>query len=758
MLETLRRIVQEVNSAQNMDEALGIVVSEVCNAINTQACTIYLVDRRTQEYVLMATEGLNVDAVRNIRLPFNEGLVGVIGSREEPINLEDARSHPRFVYDPRAGEDNLCAFLGVPIIHQGKLLGILIVQEEQQRRFDSNEEAFLITLSAQLAGVIAHAIATGFSSDNIDENIINSGSDAATFTGIPCVPGVGIGQAVIVYPRADLFAVPVRIIEDIEAEIEAFEVALAATRDEIKRLRQKLIDLPPEEQALFEVYLSILDRASLGDEVIAEIKQGNWAQGALRKVIEQHLVHFENMRDDYLRERATDIKDLAHRILAHLQQQAPKTVDYPERVVLMGEEVSAANLADVPEGSLVAVVSGKGSSNSHVAILSRALGVPTVMGASNFPLAKQEGKQVIVDGYYGHVYIDPSSLLLDEYTLLAEEERELEVNLSTLRDRPSVTPDGHHIALHVNTGLLADSSLIFSVGAAGVGLFRTEISFMSRENFPAEQDQKVIYHQLLQAFSPRPVVMRTLDIGGDKKLPYFPVEETNPFLGWRGIRITLDHPEVFLVQARAMLRASAGLNNLRIMLPMITSVSELDDAMHLLDRAYHELIEEGINVTKPPIGVMIEVPSAVYQARELAKRVDFISVGSNDLIQYLLAVDRNNPHVADLYECLHPAVIRALKQVVDVAKDCDVPISICGEMASDPVSVILLIGLGFDTLSMNASSLLRVKSVVNNIKYELAKNLLDEVIQMEDPAVIRLRLEQALDDAGLGGLIRAGKR
>lgn len=758
MLGTLRRIVQEVNSAHNIDEALEIVVNEICHAISTRACTVYLVDKHTQEYVMMATEGLNPDAVKNIRIPFHQGLIGLVGSREEPINIEDSQAHPRFFYNALAGEEHYRAFLGVPIIHQRQLLGVVVVQDEHQRRYDSNEEAFLITLSAQLAGVIAHAFATGFNTSPNDKAPPHSANDVATFTGIPCVPGIGIGQAVIVYPKADLFAVPLRLTDDIDAEIAAFEEALTATRAEICRLRQKLMDLPPEEQALFEVYLSILDRASLGEEVITEIRQGHWAQGALRNVIEQHLWHFENMHDDYLRERATDIKDLAHRILAHLQQQAPKIIEYPEQTILIGEEVSAADLADAPEGSLVAVVSGRGSINSHVAILARALGLPTVMGVNNFALAKQEGKQIIVDGYYGHVYVEPSLELFEEYLILAEEERELETNLAAFREKPSVTPDGYPFDLYVNTGLLSDSSLIFNVGAAGVGLFRTEILFMNRENFPAEKEQTSIYHQLLQAFAPRPVVMRTLDIGGDKALPYFPIEEPNPFLGWRGIRITLDHPEVFLVQVRAMLRASIGLNNLRIMLPMITSVIELDDALHLLDRAYHEILEEGLELVKPPVGIMIEVPSAIYQACELAKRVDFVSVGSNDLIQYLLAVDRNNPRVADMYECLHPAVIRALHQTVEKVKQIGIPISICGEMASDPVAVILLIGMGFDSLSINASSLLRIKWVVNNISFEKAQQLLNEVLMFENSAIIRLRLEQVLDEAGLGGLIRAGKR
>ncbi len=758
MLETLRHIVQQVNLAKDLDEALLIVVTEVKSAVATQACTIYLLDSHTQEYVMMATDGLNTDAVKKIRIGFSEGLIGLVGTREEPINLKDAPSHPKFLYSPIAGEERFRAFLGVPIIHQRRLLGVLVIQQEMQRRFDSIEEAFLITLSAQLSGVIAHAKAAGAAEYFSTDGAILTENEVLTFAGAPCVLGVGIGQALVVYPKADLFAVPDREIEDIESEIVLFEKALMATQQQIQSLRQRLTGLPSEEQALFEVYLAILDRASLGEEVIHCIRQGNWAQGALRQVIAKHVKNFADMKDAYLRERATDIKDLGRRILSYLQQQSPAYIKYPRRTVLVGDEITAADLAEVPEGHLVALVSVKGSVNSHVAILARALGIPTVMGVSGYPISKLEGKKVIVDGYYGHIYVEPPQELFEEYHTLAEEEQELDANLATLRDLPSMTPDGHKVDLYVNTGLLTDAGLIFSVGAAGVGLFRTEISFMSRENFPTEDQQQAIYRQLLSAFSPRPVIMRTLDIGGDKVLPYFPIEEMNPFLGWRGIRVTLDHPEVFLVQIRAMLRASKNLNNLKIMLPMITSVNELDDALHLIDRAYNELREEGLDIIKPPIGIMIEVPSAIYQAPELARRIDFMSVGSNDLIQYLLAVDRNNPRVSDIYEALHPAVLRALQQVICAAKAADVPVSICGEMASDPVAVILLLALGFDSLSMNANSLLRVKWVINSFRYDSAKKLLEEVLALENPAIIRLRLEQALDETGLGGLIRAGKK
>jgi phosphotransferase system enzyme I (PtsP) len=308
----------------------------------------------------------------------------------------------------------------------------------------------------------------------------------------------------------------------------------------------------------------------------------------------------------------------------------------------------------------------------------------------------------------------------------------------------------------VNTGLAMDSSLSMSVGAEGVGLYRSEIPFMSRDRFPSEDEQYIIYRQILKAFAPRSVTMRTLDIGGDKILPYFPITEDNPYLGWRGIRVTLDHPDVFLLQIRAMMRANQDLNNLRIMLPMVTTLGEIDEAYFLIDQAYEELLEEGCQIVKPPIGVMIEVPAAVYQAREFAKRVDFLSVGSNDLTQYLLAVDRNNHRVANLYDSLHPAILRTLIRIVEGGHSAGVEVSICGELASDPLAAVVLLAMGFDTLSMNSFSLPRIKWVIRSFSLAHARKILAEIIEFDHAHEVRLYLQRALEDVGLGSLIRAG--
>ncbi|XLX40066.1 phosphoenolpyruvate--protein phosphotransferase [Ectopseudomonas mendocina] len=751
MLNTLRKIVQEVNAAKDLKAALSIIVQRVKEAMGSQVCSVYLLDPETNRFVLMATDGLNKRSIGKVSMAPSEGLVGLVGSREEPLNLEDAASHPRYRYFAETGEERYASFLGAPIIHHRRVMGVLVVQQKERRQFDEGEEAFLVTMSAQLAGVIAHAEATG-SIRGLGRQ--GKGVQEAKFIGVPGAPGAAVGTAVVVLPPADLNVVPDRSVDDIAAELELFDKALGWVREDMQELSEKLAtQLRKEERALFDVYLMMLEDAALGNEVRKIIRTGQWAQGALRQVVLDHVKRFELMDDAYLRERASDVRDLGRRLLAYLQEERKISLVYPDNTILVSEELSPAMLGEVPEGKLVGLISVTGSGNSHVAIFARAMGIPTVMGVVDLPYSKIDGIKLIVDGYHGEVFTNPSELLSKQYAEVVEEERQLTEGLDALRALPCETLDGHRMPLWVNTGLLADVARAQQRGAEGVGLYRTEVPFMINERFPSEKEQLATYREQLQAFHPLPVTMRTLDIGGDKALSYFPIKEENPFLGWRGIRVTLDHPEIFLVQTRAMLKASEGLNNLRILLPMISGIQELEEALHLIHRAWGEVRDEGIDVPLPPIGMMIEIPAAVYQTRELARQVDFLSVGSNDLTQYLLAVDRNNPRVADLYDFLHPAVLQALQKVVNDAHLEGKPVSICGEMAGDPAAAVLLLAMGFDSLSMNATNLPKVKWLLRQVTQSKAKELLGQVMTMDNPHLIYSTLHLALRNLGLGRVI-----
>lgn len=753
MLDTLHRIVKEVSAAPDLEKALATIVKMVMNAIECDVCSVYLTDPDTRSHVLAATYGLRPEAVGKVSLPLGRGLVGLVADRAEPLNLNDAPTHPRYMRITETGETQYRGFLGVPIIQNRKVLGVLVVRQVADREFLDDEVTFLFTLAAQLAGAITFAQTSG----ELD-SLTTPHRVARYLEGRPGSTGVSIGHGVVAYRLADLDVIPDRAADDIEREKAVFLTAVGAVEDDLRQLQNRLAgQIPAEDHALFDALLMMLGGDTLVTQTVELIEQGQWAPGALRQSIHAHAQVFEAMEDVYLRERASDVRDLGRRILTHLQSDSPDEIDYPEDTILVGEEVSAVQLAEVPSDRLVGIVSASGSSSSHVAILARAIGIPAVMGVTDLPVARVGERELILDGYRGRVYVSPTAAIRVEYQRLLEEERALTAEAESLRGLPAESTDGVSFPLFLNTGLIADSDNGNSEEFAGIGLYRTELPFMVRDRFPAESVQVVNYRRVLEAFAPRPVILRTLDIGGDKPLPYFPVEEQNPFLGWRGVRISLAHPEIFLTQVRAMLRAAVDLDNLQVMLPMISGVSEVDELKMLILRAHDELLEEGYAVSMPRIGVMIEVPSAVFLIEELARRVDFLSVGTNDLTQYLLAVDRNNARVAELYDDLHPAVLRALDQVVRGAAVFNRPVGICGELAGNPTATVLLMGLGVDSLSMSAGSLMKVKWVVRSFSVSRARQLLHAALRMEDAQQVRRFMEGALDDMGLGGLFRPGR-
>lgn len=746
MLHLLRSVVEEVNSSRDLHSSLKTVVSRIRAGMNVQVCSVFLWDAHVNRYVLMATDGLSQDAIGKVTLTQNQGLIGLVGKREEPLNLSDATTHPNYFLVPGLGEEPYKGMLVVPIIHHRKLLGAISIQKTEAGRFADQEEAFMVTLSAQLAGVIAHAEATGALSGL---NLLGGEQKDVRFTGVAGAQGIAIGRAHVLFPPADLNSVRFRKIDDIDAELKLFDKALSQVRSELKSTIDRLRgELRPEELALFNVYVGILEDAALGQAVTERIHKGEWAQSALANVIRGYIEHFDSMEDVYLRERASDIRDLGRRVLSHLQESVAE-VRIPDDAILVGEEISPTVFAELSSISIAGIVCTQGSANSHVAILARALDIPTIMGVQELPWQELQGEELVIDGYRGHLFYRLSQEKRRYFEQIGLEEEAREAGLESLRDEPGQTLDGMSISLMVNTGLQTDIIRSQGRGADGVGLYRTEVPFMLRDRFPSEEEQASIYRTQLEAFAPLPVTMRMLDVGGDKSLDYFPIVEDNPFLGWRGIRVMLDHPELFMVQIRGMLRASEGLNNLKVMLPMVTSVSEVEEALAIIHRAVMELNDEGHQIEVPKIGVMIEVPSAVYLVKEFASQVDFISVGSNDLTQYLLAVDRNNPRVADIYDALHPAVLKALKMIVDAGQEAQIEVSVCGELAGDPLGAVTLVGLGYRNLSMSSSNLLRIKSVLRQIDSHWAKSIASGLLHLDDPKVVRSTLRLALSRVGV---------
>ena len=750
MIHRLHRIVQEVNRAPDIDTALVLITESLTRDLTADACTIFLARKDDPEVmVLQACSGLNPAIVGNVELRMGQGVIGTIAARAEAMNLTNAPAHKKFLLVPDSGEADFPILLGVPIIAHRDVLGVISVQRAENA-FNEDEEAYLTTLAAQLANSIERAESLGRLTTQQTSHMVK---------GVAGSPGMAIGVAMVLNRGVNLESVPDKKTSDIDSELDSFRKAVSKVCEELTLQAEKMRDhLPEEECALFLAYAQMLSGGSLIDDTEKSINAGNWAPSSWRETVEQHAYVFSQMEDRYLAERANDIRDLGVRVLRKLMLEQSTFLDFPDQTILVGDEVTVTDLADVPPDCLSGIISAHGSSSSHVAILAHALGIPAVMGVPNLPVKQLDGVQLVVDGYNGSAFINPDKRVLDEYNQYLEEENAIEQDLMGLKNKSAVTTDNHRVSLMVNSGLMSDHTPSLRSGAEGVGLYRTEIPFQVRDRFPSEEEQYQIYRNVLETFKGMPVVLRTLDVGGDKPLSYFPIDEANPFLGWRGVRITLDHPEIFITQVRAMIRANVGINNLEILLPMISGKAELDDSLFLINRVRDEIEEEcGEKIGLPKIGAMIEVPSAVYQIDDICKLVDFVSIGTNDLTQYLLAVDRNNENVADLYSSLHPAVLKAMCQIVRGAVDNDTPVSVCGELAGDPLGVMALLGMGIDSLSMSVGSLLRAKKVILSFSYSELTEMLQQALQMPDASMIREMYAGKLDERGLGGLIRAGK-
>ena len=750
MLAELQQIVQRVNAAANLHEALGIIVHRVKAAMGTDVCSVYVCDPASPQYVLMATEGLNPSSVGKIRMAAGEGIVGLVATRQEPVNLANAADHPSYRYFPETGEQRFSGFLAVPLVHFRRSMGVLVVQQKTQRVFAQDDVAFLVTIGAQLAATLSYA-ALGSAIPPPEQG---GSGPTGLIQGLPGSPGVTIGNIVLPSPLADLDAVANRFTDNPAHEEVRLRRAVCETQQELRasadRMEGRLSD---EARAIFDVHLLILGQDDLVEDVVERIQGGNWAPGALREAIAEHASVFERAENAYLRARAEDIRGIGRRILWHLLSDDAAVTKYPTDTVLLGEEVSLARVADVPPGQLKGIACLRGSVVSHTAVFARGLGIPAVMGLGPRDLRALDGHPIIVDGYRGRVFIDPSPAVTKEYRRLVKQEGQLSARLAGLRDLEATTTDHVRVGLGLNVGLLTDIDVAANLDVDEIGLYRSEFPFMARKTFPMEEEQYETYRKILQAFAPKPVTMRTLDIGGDKPLSYFPTTEENPFLGWRGIRFTLDRPDIFLPQLRAMLRASVGLNNLRIMFPMIGQIDEIKAARQAVDRARRELNEEGCACLAPAIGAMLEVPSTLFSIPALSRYVEFFSIGTNDLTQYLLAVDRNNPNVARLYNHLDPAVLRALHGLIRSARRQGKPVSVCGEMAADPGSAILLLGMGLETFSMSASAILRIKWVIRSFSSQRAKQVLRHALRMESVEAVRKLLDDELTEVGLGELV-----
>ncbi|ADL08180.1 phosphoenolpyruvate--protein phosphotransferase [Thermosediminibacter oceani] len=571
------------------------------------------------------------------------------------------------------------------------------------------------------------------------------------YQGIAASPGIEIGKAFVLKESEIVIRVTSITEDDIPAEIDRLEGALAKSREQLLRVKEKAEkELGPDKAQIFEAHIMVLDDPIFLDEIREKIKSERiTADNAVHQVVEKYVGMFENMEDEYLKERAADIKDVGDRILKNiLGVPIQSLADLSEDVIVVAKDLTPSDTAQMDKEKVKAFATDMGGRTSHTAIMARSLEIPAVVGLGFLSKEVNDGDTVIIDGNKGIVYVNPDEETLRRYHALRLDYIRYREELKKLRDLPAETRDGaRRVELSANIGTPKDVRGALENGAEGIGLYRTEFLYMDRENLPDEEEQFQAYKQVAEAMNPRPVIIRTLDIGGDKKLPSLDMpEELNPFLGWRAIRMCLDRPHILKIQLRAILRAS-HYGNIKIMYPMISGIDEIRKANAILEEAKNELRQEGVPFDENlEVGIMVEIPSAAVIADILAKEVDFFSIGTNDLIQYTLAVDRMNEKIAHLYEPFHPAVLRLIKNVIDASHKAGKWTGMCGEMAGDPLAAPILLGLGLDEFSMSATSISQVKKVIRSLTYDQAKQIAAKALEMESADEIKKMLHEVLEE------------
>jgi len=741
LLRRLRGIMADPGSAQ---ERLDRIVRVVAAEMVAEVCSAYVM-RAGEVLELFATEGLRPEAVHRTRLRVGEGLVGVIAATARPLALADAQSHPDFAYRPETGEEIYHSLMGVPILRGGRVLGVLVVQNRTPRHYAEDEIEILQTI----AMIVAELAASGELVNPLEMAESRGGASLPLrLDGIRLNPGLAIAPAVLHEPKVVIRQV---VAEDVDAEHERLRRAVGAMQDAIDRLVDTSHGLGPgEHRDIIETYrMFAADRGWLG-RITEAVRSGLTAEAAVQKVRDETKSRMMQVTDPYLRERLYDLEDLANRLQQFLAGQTPGLAEpeMPAEFILVAHAMGPAELLDYAPHRIKGLVLEEGSPTAHVAIVARAFDIPVVGRVAEATRQIEAGDVVILDGEHGTVLIRPRADILQSVAATIAARTRRRAYYETLRDLPAVTRDGVEITLLLNAGLLLDLTQLHPTGAAGVGLFRTEIPLLTRNAFPDVADQTAFYRRAYEQAEERPIVFRTLDIGGDKVLPYLAhTEEDNPAMGWRAIRIGLDRPAMLRQQLRALLRAAAG-RDLMVKFPMIAEIAEFEAARRLLDKELARAAAEGHEKPRSvKVGVMLEVPSLLWQLPALLKRVDFLSIGTNDLAQFLFACDRGNPRLAERYDLLSAPMVALCREVVAQCRAANTPLSMCGEMAGNPIEAMVLIALGFRTLSVTATAVGPVKTMIRSLDAAALGHYLDEIGDRPDHSLRRWLEAYARDHA-----------
>jgi phosphotransferase system enzyme I (PtsP) len=762
-----------VSNSHDLQETLANVTQLVSMRLDADVCSIYTVDPDLQMLSLSATMGLEANAVGRVEMPIGGGLVGLAASSGEPIAIDDAQSHPNYRYFPETGEERFRSLLAAPLIVASTVIGVIVIQTVELRRFDEPDVELLQTCASLLAPVVVNAQLLALMSAPVEERApvvarlnasetirarrgesVSQGPRSeknVMLRGLATARGVAIGPIFRMDKPVDLERTAYIADEEVAQEHVRLKGALREALREIEDMRDVVQErFGPEFAAVFHAQIQILEDKGFLLNATQAIERLGDARSALAEVLETYRETFDRIEDPYLRERGTDIADVGQRVMERLLGVRNQLEPMKRGSVVVVDQLLPAIFAQLEMDKVAAIVAEHGGQTSHGVIFARTLEIPAVTGATGLLEEVRDGELAIVDGATGTIYLSPDDALTREFEQ-AQHKYEVAVeHLDAMRERPAETRDGRRIKLSANAGLLADIRLVDKHGAEGVGLFRTELLALAHRGFPSEEEQEQLYRRVVESIYPRPVTIRTLDLGGDKGIPNIGLDdEENPQLGCRSIRLTLENRRHFHAQLRAILRASIQ-GNVRLLLPMIGSLSEFREAKTVIDEVRLELDREGSPFDHDlKIGIMIEVPSAALTAAVFAEECDFFSIGTNDLTQYALAVDRGNEKVAHLYDPLHPAVLQLIQMTVRAAKNAGIPVSVCGEMATNPLSVPILVGLGIGELSGTPAAIPVVKEVVRALDSAEVEADAREAVAARTSAEVHLIAAKRLRASGL---------
>ena len=740
---------RSITNSSGPAETLYEIAKLIADRFYVDVCSIYIFDGERNCLSLAATVGLSEGSVGNIYMSLNEGLTGLVIEELKPVFVKNPARHPRYKYFEGSGEEKYHSFLGLPLVYHGEALGVLVIQTVEETAINDSDIPIFSMIASQIAGEAAYVNLL----KDLKKPLEKTDGRAERFSalqrgralpvvkkdllkGIPVSAGFGEGGAHYLRESIGFSDIYFHEADDVDHELSRFDHALKRSEAQIERLNTDVkSELSPEDKNIFHTYLMYFRDVGLKNKVTAYIEQQKYAaEYALKEVILDYVRVFSKMEDPYLRERGFDIENVGRRILKNLlglEDDEPGR--FIKKTIIIASSISPGELIMLRQENLKGIILSKGGETSHVAILAKSFEIPMVIISRVMLREIRENDVLIVDGTSGVIFHKPSEIIVREYQRLEDEKSQQGGRIETLRQLKPQTLDGFEVKLGANIGLLSDFELVEKYGADHIGLYRTEFPFLVRERFPSEDEQVDLYRRVLEAAKGKAVTIRTLDVGGDKFLSYLDYpREDNPYLGWRSIRVSLELRDVFREQIRAILKASA-FGSLRILFPMISSVREIKDTLSILNEEKERLRERNVPFDDAiKAGLLLEVPAAAVILEKLLRYVDFVSVGTNDLVQFVLAVDRNNQKVAPIYNPLHPAVISTILNIVSVCKEKNKPVVICGEAAANPKCAYLYMGMDIDQLSMNAPSVPMIKHMIRNIEQDDAKEVLRRVLLMDD--------------------------